>query len=391
MCVLDEGRLFSEVVLAEIALRESVERRNSELEAQWSELRDELEKLRAKREAAEVEASEVRRKQAEAEIMVQHLSDALNSLTEQNAQLGICASKFTNELQRLERERRAAEKSKQALNDRYKKLQSRLTRRTKEWHQLSNQIAQVPPIQQKAQVPDPEVAKLRQLNSLFARRVDQMKKELSSVKTELSQERSLRLQIEQEKIGAEVFAQADSWMHEATEYKLGQVREELAAERAQNAYLEAELRRMREGNQKTREELIATTQTSSQLELELFESHMSAEQADEERKEALMHASRCQEAMVDAQEKEQQVHASLEKLLEERQRDRLEMAKLIGERDFFEWKLVEKRPSCVEWILPSDQLIEPVEKTDANGVLWHSNNLFGHANLLYTSGSDSEL
>lgn len=110
---------------------------------------------------------------------------------------------------------------------------------------------------------------------------------------------------------------------------------------------------------------------------------MDIERVDEERQEAVLQTARAEEALLDALRDKDGVQTALERLLEERKALRAELAKAVGERDFFEWQLLEREVGCVEWIVPPEELIEPVEETDPSGVTWRKNELFGTENALF--------
>lgn len=297
----DDGVMFHEIIRAEVSLRETLEARNRELEEQWGDLRGELEKLRAKRQAAEEEAALVRLKQGEAEKMVLELSRSLNELAERNAQLDSMwrenASKFTSELQRLEKERLEAEKAKRTLNQRNRKLREKLSR-VKDLHHVQQQ--QTHP----SELPDPEVEKLRQLNSLFASRIDQIRNENKALKLEL--DKAVHGRVE-----AEVFAQVDTWEKESLGFNLQRTREELEAERARASYLEGELVRLRQLLVSAKEMTRTSMESSSAAELKLFEVRMEAERLEQERKEAILQAARATESMADAMREREMMFTKL--------------------------------------------------------------------------------
>jgi len=376
-----DGRVFSEVVAAEIQLRQELEKRNMELESQWTELKQELENLRDKREQAEEEAEEVRRKQKESEKMVKQLSAALTHLSAKNAELdnfwSESAAKFKTELEKLQRKGRDAEKARKTLNERNKKLKEKLFNRNQEWQNFYNALGP------DGHANEQQIGELKRLNKLVLNRVEQLKDEVKCLKSNLNDEKKLREKAEMDRDESLVFAQADAWQQEAKTFTMDKMNEELDAERVRASYLEQELEKCRRELSRTKEIAVSATQASAESELKLFQEAMRAERANDEAKEAVLMAGRFEESLRQAEAEKEALQATLDALLVERQKNRLDAAKAIGERDYYEWKFLERSVSCVEWIAAPDELVTEFDEEEAG---WNSNVLFGTENKLYESG-----
>lgn len=322
----------------------------------------------------------MRRKQRDAEKMVQQLSAALTSLSAKNDEVvgfwSESALKFKSELEKLQRKGKDAEKARKSLNERNRKLKEKLFNRNEDWKRFYRELGP------DAVVNEQQLAELKRLNKLVLSRVDEQKEEIKALKVSLNEEKKRRTQAELERDESSVFAQADAWQQEAQAFKMDQVSAELEAERTKNLYLEQELAKCRQELQSTKQIAISSTQASAESELKVFQAEMRVEQAEESANEAIMVAARYEESLEQMLLEKEGVQKALDAMIAERQKTRLDMAKAIGERDYFEWKLVERSISCVEWMVAPDELIDDMEEEEEG---WNSNKLFGTENKLYES------
>ncbi len=362
------ARQNESILQKELSLRHELECRNEELEERWVGLRGELERLKASRAATEEEAAQladslrrVESKQQSTEKQVSELTTVWNQSAEQ----------FKAELDRLERARKLAEMKRQKAELTLKNLQGGRNKLSDQNRRLKKEVSQMASVQEAR---NDEKAKLQELNTLALKRVKQMKQEVKELKAMLEKEKDAR-------IASEIFAQAEVWNCEAQTYKLDRNDESLEMERKRSASLEEQLRKRDEEVKALQRALVASTQTAAEAELALFYAKIRAEQSEEAAAEARMHAARCQEATEDANRQREGAYQAVEKMMMERQECKKMQLKLQGERDFFEWMLLEKSgPQVIEWIEPGEQLM-PQEDPDG----WHENTLFGVQNDLYES------
>jgi chromosome segregation ATPase len=352
----------------ELSLRHELEFRNEALEQKWDGLRDELEKLRATREAAEMEAEqlaaslkEVSKKQREAEKTVNQLGSIWTE----------SSRKFKSEMDRLKGELHETEmRAQKAL----KSVRGNTKSVTGENRRLKRELAAFASQLSMEQARNQEISKLKEINKLMLKRLEDGKNENLELKNENVE---LKGMVEMSNISSQV----DIWQKETVEWKLRNAENELESERQQRASL-SEMLVARDGElAATKGELLAASAAATDAEVKCFETKMALEVANERVDESAMQAARCQEAIEDVLRQKEGALCSVEKLMTERQELRKQLAKAMGERDFFEWLgLQQAAPTAVEWIEPGEPQFEVVDEAG-----WHENSLFGVANELYES------